>query len=207
MMVSTSRHGISVASATVQFVLVFMCIMLIGKTEAGIRKYNTKSSKYTVSTTSTSSFGSRLVLAPVVSNHRKSSTNQSMNSSSAYVKYRKNFVKLVENFLLKHIEKALKKKVNVNEPTGAAEAAAVLNGEDGDFGTEYYSAMANDELGTASRLVPKCNQTANCKTDDFNLNISKISSRFRKRLNQAKKNKSFADLFDDSKSPFHFNLS
>lgn len=205
-MVSSSKQV--VLSSTILLIIGIVCILAV-EIEAGIRKYQTKNSSYQLPGSVQTQ--SRLVLTPVASSLEKqkplvaNTTKIQVNKSESYAKYRKNFVKLVENFLLKHIEKALKKKASL---VGENESTSSENDDDVDnnIDSDYYSSMISEEVGpTWSRLMPKCNQTVNvnCKNShnekmaEWDQNISKLSSRFRKRINHGRKNKSSEEVADD----------
>lgn len=206
--------------------LVFMSIS-VDKTEAGIRKYQTKNNSYMPSQQPSR----LLILTPVVSSLNSSSSLSPSSSSSplsarpanrtfeqinnrssdSFMRYRKNFVKLVENFLLKHIEKALKKKAKQSEeeiydssPLNSIEKDGIGNyNDDAEIDSDYYSAIIQDEVGpTWSRIMFKCNQTngsggSGCKNNNsggsaINENLAKLSSRFRNRFNHSAKKKNLS---------------
>lgn len=205
-------------------VLVVLMSISVDKTEAGIRKYQTKNNSYM----SSKQQSRLLILTPVVSSLNSSSsltpssslslsarpavnrTFEQINnrSSESFIRYRKNFVKLVENFLLKHIEKALKKKAKQSEEEiydssqlNSIEKDGIGNyNDDAEIDSDYYSAIIQDEVGpTWSRIMFKCNQTngsggSGCNNNNsggsaINENLAKLSNRFRNRLNNSAKKK------------------
>lgn len=215
-MVSSSKQV--VLSSTILLIIGIVCILAV-EIEAGVRKYQTKNSSHQSSVATQS----RLVLTPIAASSEQrqkpltanTTKTQQLNKSESYAKYRKNFVKLVENFLLKHIEKALKKKASLMGENDSSSSSSEDDDDVANIDSDYYSSMISEEVGpTWSRLMPKCNQTVNvnCKNShnekmaEWDQNISKLSSRFRKRINYGKKNKSSDEEDDDLKSIFRKNL-
>ena len=176
--------------------IVVASILLVG-VEAGVRKFKNNTNSTLNESKRSHTLTSRKQHS-ALNNNQSSSTPFALKSE----KYRKNFVKLVENFLLKHIEKALKKKANSEQTTTTTNDSS---DKDEDL---LFADYADEDL---FRIMSRCNQTSckhlngnstSGKIAELSWNLAKISNRFKKRLNQAKKANRTQELLDDTKGYF-----
>lgn len=111
------------------------------------------------------------------------------------IKYRKNFIKLIENFLIKHVEKILEKEISLKELIDETDStdSIIDYSSDGvlfDDRNETNKSEASNYSKFIAERIRNCSksniQMSKCRLDyGINMNMSKISSDFRKKFNKS----------------------